>query len=70
MARFEQFEVWALNGDKWELVAAFPEFEVAAAVARNRGSRVRLLRAVYEDGKLMGSEVIAEVGSTRKNPDF
>jgi hypothetical protein len=69
MPRFEQFEIWVLNGEKWELASAFHDFDVAAAVARGRNSRVRLVHAVYEDNKLVAQEVIAEVGSTRPHPE-
>ncbi len=68
MARFEQYEVWTLSGDKWELVACFREFDVASAVARNRSSRVRLVHAVYEDSKLVSQDVLADVRATRKEP--
>ena len=66
MARWEQFEVWAQNGARWELVASFSDFEVASALARNRSTRMRLVHAVYEDGKRVEEDVLAEVGVTRK----
>lgn len=65
MARFDQYEVWIQNGDKWELSSAFPEFDVASAVAQARGARVRLVHATYEDSKLIEQQVIAEIGSVR-----
>jgi hypothetical protein len=71
MDRFEQYEIWGLlpgNSSRWQLVAAFHDFEVASAVAARRGRGVRLVRAVYEDGKLAEQHVLAEVGSTRENP--
>ena len=68
MARWEQFEVWALKGEKWEFLASFLNFEVANALARNRPSRVRLIHAVYEDGKVVEQEILAEVGATRNQP--
>jgi|tagenome__1003787_1003787.scaffolds.fasta_scaffold18485821_1 hypothetical protein len=68
VARFQQFEVWQMNEGKWEFVSAFPEFDVAYSVAKNRKNRVRLLKVTYEDGVSMEQEVIAEVGSTRPEP--
>ncbi len=68
MARYEQYEIWALNGEKWELTSAFRDFEVASAVARLRSSRVRLMHVIYEDGQVVEKQVIAEVGATREHP--
>ena len=70
MDRFEQFEIWATRPDsvsRWEMVAAFHDFEVAAAVASRRGRRVRLVQSIYEANKLVKQEVIAEVGDTRQS---
>ncbi len=66
--RFEQFEIWVLYGGRWELASVFRDLDVASAVARGRSRRVRLIRAVYEDGKRVQDDVIAEVGSTREQP--
>lgn len=66
MARWEQYEVWAQNGPKWEMIGAFDDFEVASAVARNRSSRMRLIHATYQDGKRVAEDVLAELGITRK----
>jgi hypothetical protein len=69
MNDFEQYEVWAIapeGGKRWQMVAAFQEFEVASAVASQRGERVRLVRAVYKDGKVAEQHVIAEVGKVRE----
>jgi hypothetical protein len=65
MARWEQYEIWVQNGEKWEMLASFQDFEVASAVARNRSSRMRLLLATYEDGALVTKDVLAELGATR-----
>jgi len=65
MARFEQYEVWIQSGESWVLSSSFADMEVAAAVARERGARVRLLRAVYEGPKLIEQQVIAEIGALR-----
>ena len=65
MPRWEQFEVWIQSGEKWVLSSSFQDLEVAAAVARERGSRVRLVRASYEGSKLIEQQVIAEIGAVR-----
>ncbi len=65
MARLEQFEVLQFHDDKWELVAAFQELELATEVARNRRSNVRVVRAVYEGGKKVAEEILLDLGSTR-----
>lgn len=66
MARWEQFEVWTQNGsNRWEMIAAFSDFEVASAVARNRSNKMRLIHAIYENGKVLERDVLAEVGATR-----
>ena len=66
MARWEQFEVWTQNGsNRWEMIAAFSDFEIASVVARNRSSKMRLVHAIYENGKVLERDVLAEVGATR-----
>ncbi|MCU1284270.1 MAG: hypothetical protein JWO13_620 [Acidobacteriales bacterium] len=57
-----------MNQGKWELVAHFNELDVASAVFKNRTYRQKLVHAVYEDGKVMQQDIIAEVGSTREEP--
>ena len=68
MARLEQFEVWASTKGQWGLVASFSDMDVAAAVFKNRTYRQRLIHAVYEDGKRVQADVLAEVGGTREEP--
>jgi hypothetical protein len=67
MERWEQFEIWAPGSgqSKWQLVAAFRDFDIASAVAKSRGSDVRLIQATYTDGKLTGQQVILDLGKTR-----
>ncbi len=65
VAIFEQFEVLKLSGDKWELVAAFSDFELANELAKQRTSNVRLVRASYDNGKRISEEVILSLGSPR-----
>ena len=68
MSQFEQYEVWSLNGEKWELVAWFHDFEVASAVMRKRTYRTRLIHAVYEGNTRVKEDVLAELGATREHP--
>lgn len=65
MAHLEQFEVLQLQDEKWELVAAFRDLDLATEVARNRRSNVRVVRAGYEDGKKVSEEILLDFGSTR-----
>lgn len=69
MERWEQYEIWGLDngGTRWEFVAAFHDFDVASAVATRRGRGVRLVHAVYADGKLAEQEVLVEVGRPRQS---
>ncbi len=66
MARFEQSEVWEFNHGKWELVAAFGDFEFANLLAHRRKYRVRLMQVVYEGDKPVRQDVLTEIGSTRR----
>jgi hypothetical protein len=68
VAQLEQFEVWASTKGQWGLVAAFLDIDVASAVFKNRTYRQRLIHAVYEDGKLVKQDILAEVGGTRDEP--
>jgi hypothetical protein len=68
MSRFEQYEVWEFNHGRWELVAAFQDFDLANVMARRRTYRVRLMRITYDDGKAVQQEVLAEIGETREEP--
>lgn len=65
MTPVEQFEVLTLNGGKWELVAAFREFDLANEVARTRSANVRLVRRTYENGKQVSEDIILDLGATR-----
>lgn len=68
MERWEQYEIWGMaSGSRWEFVAAFHDFDVASAVATRRGRGVRLIRAVYVNGKLAEQEVLVELGQTRQS---
>jgi N-acetylneuraminic acid mutarotase len=61
----EQFQVWVLDGGRWQIIGAFPDFDPANALARARNSRVRLVRAEFENGKATHADILAEIGATR-----
>jgi 1,2-phenylacetyl-CoA epoxidase PaaB subunit len=68
MEQWEQYEIWAPGSSesRWQLVAAFHDFDIASAVAKARGSHVRLIHAKYVDGKLAEQQVILDLGKTRQ----
>lgn len=66
MAAWEQFEVRIHSAGAWELLASFSNLELAAALACSRSSKMRLVQAVYEDGKLVSQETLADLGMMRK----
>jgi hypothetical protein len=68
MERWEQYEIWkpVPGNSRWELVAAFRDFDIASAVAKEPGQSLRLVRAIYEGNKLAEHHVIAEIGRTRQ----
>lgn len=65
MSRVEQFEVLRLIGERWELIGAFPQLELATAVAQSRSANVRIVRVTYEEGKKVAEDMILDLGSTR-----
>jgi hypothetical protein len=69
MAKWKQYELWVQTAEsKWEMVGVFPSPELPTAMANARGSRSRLIEVVYDGSKLLGQEVIAELGSARQEP--
>lgn len=63
MAKWKQYELWVQTGEsKWEMVGVFPDPIVPSAIARSRSSRCRLIEVQYDGSKLLGQEVIAEMG--------
>lgn len=67
MAKWKQYELWVQSAqNKWEIVGLFPSTELATVVANARTARTRLIEVVYEGSKMMGQEIIAELGTTRK----
>ncbi len=65
MSRFDQYEIWEFNNGRWELIAAFRDFDVANVLAHRRTYRVRLMHVVYEDDKAVQQDVLTEIGATR-----
>ena len=65
VSRFEQFEIWQLNGKEWEMLAYFQDLDVASAMAKPRSNPIQLKRAKYDEGKLVEEEVLAEMGAMR-----
>lgn len=67
MAKWKQYELWAQTSEnKWEIVGLFPTTELATVVANARASRTRMIEVLYDGTKMMGQEIIAELGNTRK----
>ena len=67
MAKWKQYELWVQSGqNKWEIVGLFPGTELATVVANARAARTRLIEVTYDGSKMMGQEIIAELGTTRK----
>jgi hypothetical protein len=69
MAKWKQYELWVQTGEsKWEMVGVFPTTELATAVANSRNARSRLIEVLYDGSKLLGQEVVAELGAGRREP--
>jgi hypothetical protein len=67
MAKWKQYELWVQTSEsKWEIIGLFPSTELATAVANARSSRSRLIEVFYDGSKMLGQEIIAEIGNTRK----
>jgi hypothetical protein len=67
MAKWKQYELWVQTGEsKWEIVGIFPSTELATAVANARSARARLIEVLYDGSKMLGQEIVAELGNTRK----
>ncbi|HLJ25692.1 MAG TPA: hypothetical protein VKY85_03185 [Candidatus Angelobacter sp.] len=49
------------------MISSFHDFEVASTVVRNRSDKMKLIHAIYEDGKVVTQDVLAEMGATRKD---
>ncbi len=68
MAKWKQYELWVQTGNnKWEIIGLFPSTELATAIANARSARSRLIEVLYDGSKMLGQEIIAEIGNTRKD---
>ena len=65
MSRCEQYEVWSQKEGKWEMAITFFQMDMATSIIPLYPSPMRLVRAVYEGGKLMQQDVVAEKNFTR-----
>jgi hypothetical protein len=64
MAKWKQYELWIQTGEnKWEMIGVFPNTDLATTVANTRSRRARVIEVLYEDSKLLGQEIIAEIGT-------
>jgi hypothetical protein len=69
MAKWKQYELWVQTAEsKWEIAGVFPTPELPTAMANARTRRARLIEVLYEGSKLLGQEVIAELGASRREP--
>lgn len=67
MAKWKQYELWVQTAEnKWEIVGLFPSTELATVVANARGARARVIEVLYDGSKMLGQEIIAELGQTRR----
>jgi hypothetical protein len=69
MAKWRQYELWVQTAEnKWEMVGVFPTPDLPTAIASARSTRSRLIEVLYDGTKLLGQEVIAELGANRREP--
>jgi hypothetical protein len=67
MAKWKQYELWVQTGEsKWEMIGVFPSTDLATAVANTRSRRARVIEVLYDGSKLLGQEIIAEIGTGRR----
>jgi hypothetical protein len=68
MAKWKQYELWVQTGEsKWEMIGVFPNTDLATAVANTRARRARVIEVLYDGSKLLGQEIIAEIGTGRQD---
>jgi hypothetical protein len=68
MAKWSQFELWVQTGEKkWEMIGVFPDAELPTILAKSRARRARLIEVRYDGSKMLGQEVIAEIGTGGKD---
>jgi hypothetical protein len=63
MAKWKQYELWVQTAEsKWEMIGIFPNTDLPNTLAGTGSRRCRLIEVIYDDSKLLGQEVIAEIG--------
>lgn len=68
MAKWSQYELWVQTGEnKWEMIGVFPDAEMPTILAKSRARRARLIEVKYDGSKMLGQEVIAEIGTGGKD---
>ncbi len=63
-ATWEQFEVYQQDGERWRLIGAFPDLDIAKAMARTRSTRMRLVRSLYNECSQIEQDVIADLAAS------
>jgi 1,2-phenylacetyl-CoA epoxidase PaaB subunit len=66
MARWQHYEVYVQQGDRWNLLGSYINAEAASAVARARWERVRRVRVTFVDSTRIREEVLVETAAIRK----
>ena len=67
MAKWKQYKLWVQTAEsKWEMIGVFPNTDLATAVANTRARRARVIEVLYDGSKLLGQEIIAEIGTGRQ----
>jgi hypothetical protein len=67
MAKWKQYELWVQTAEnKWEMIGIFPDTDLPTTLAEKGSRRSRLIEVIYDDSKLLGQEVIAELGTGRR----
>jgi hypothetical protein len=67
MAKWKQYELWVqISEDKWEIVGQFPNAELPTAMAKARSNRTRLIEVQYDGSRLLGQELVLEIGTVRQ----
>jgi hypothetical protein len=67
MAKWKQYELWVQTAEnKWEMIGIFPDTDLPTTLAGTGSRRARLIEVIYDDSKLLGQEVIAEIGTGRR----
>jgi len=63
--RNEQYEIWVQHGlSRWEMLASFPDREIAFDLLQNRHGRTRVICVAFEQGRMVSQDLIEESGAT------